>query len=112
MCTHEPPCPEARNSDRLAARLVAAHPELGWSLLCNGVVVFDDTGELLPDGSVVTPHRPAVSRNAAERRQATPQMRVLIARFATTPGGVGLYPAGPAVAHRVKVVSAREADKH
>jgi hypothetical protein len=37
---------------------VAAHPEQGWSLLCNGVVMFDDTGELLPDGRVIAPRRP------------------------------------------------------
>jgi hypothetical protein len=37
---------------------VAHHPEQGWSLLCNGVVCFEDTGELLPDGRVVTPRRP------------------------------------------------------
>jgi hypothetical protein len=36
---------------------VAAHPEQGWSLLCNGVVLFDDTGDLLPDGRVIMPHR-------------------------------------------------------
>ena len=36
--------------------MVAAHPEQGWSLLCNGVVTFDDNGELLPDGSAVAPH--------------------------------------------------------
>jgi hypothetical protein len=41
--------------------VVAAHPGQGWSLLCNGVVVFEDTGELLPDGRVVQPHRPACS---------------------------------------------------
>jgi hypothetical protein len=39
---------------------VAAHPEQGWSLLCNGVVLFDDTGELLPDGEVIAPHRPVI----------------------------------------------------
>jgi hypothetical protein len=39
---------------------VSAHPEQGWTLLCNGVVVFDDTGELLPDRQVVAPHRPLV----------------------------------------------------
>jgi hypothetical protein len=27
------------------------------NLLCNGAIVFDDTGELLPDGRVVAPHR-------------------------------------------------------
>lgn len=57
MCTHEPVCPEAAAVDRDAARVVATHPEQGWSLLCNGVIVFEDTGELLPDGSCVAPHR-------------------------------------------------------
>jgi hypothetical protein len=33
--------------------------DLGWSLLCNRVIVFDDTGEILPDGTVVAPDRPA-----------------------------------------------------
>jgi hypothetical protein len=37
---------------------VAAHPEQGWSLLCNGVVLFEDTGELLPNGQVIAPRRP------------------------------------------------------
>lgn len=26
-------------------------------LLCNGVVLFEDTGELLPDGRIVAPRR-------------------------------------------------------
>jgi len=43
-------------ADREAARVLAGHPEQGWSLLCNGVIAFDDTGELLPDGSIVVPH--------------------------------------------------------
>ncbi|MGA4844744.1 DUF5999 family protein, partial [Streptomyces sp. G5(2025)] len=30
------------------------------SLLCNAVLLFEDTGELLPDGGIVAPHRPAV----------------------------------------------------
>ena len=58
MCTHQPPCPTAQAPDREAAHTVVSHPEQGWSLLCNGVVLFDDTGELLPDGSVIAPHRP------------------------------------------------------
>ena len=37
---------------------VATHPEQGWSLLCNGVVLFEDTGELLPDGRIIAPRRP------------------------------------------------------
>ena len=51
MCQHQPPCPTAESPARQLARSVAAHPEQGWSLLCNGVVVFDDLGELLPLGA-------------------------------------------------------------
>ncbi|MFI8933922.1 DUF5999 family protein [Streptomyces sp. NPDC053474] len=58
MCAHQPPCPSAQGSDRDAALVVSAHPEQGWSLLCNGTIVFDDTGEILPDGRVVPPLRP------------------------------------------------------
>ncbi|MBV9384322.1 MAG: hypothetical protein JOY82_06235 [Streptosporangiaceae bacterium] len=47
MCTHTPPCPDARATDRCVARVVASHPEQGWSLLCNGVVLFDDAGVLV-----------------------------------------------------------------
>ncbi len=58
-CWHEPRCPSAADPAHGAARIVAAHPEQGWVLLCNGVVVFDDTGEILPDGRAVPPQRPA-----------------------------------------------------
>ncbi|MFC9509343.1 DUF5999 family protein [Streptomyces sp. NPDC057002] len=54
MCAHQTQCPA---TDSSSAHVVAAHPEQGWSLLCDGAVVFDDTGELLPDGRVVEPHR-------------------------------------------------------
>lgn len=54
MCSHQTLCPSA---DSNAPHIVSAHPEQGWSLLCNGAIVFDDSGELLPDGSVVAPHR-------------------------------------------------------
>ncbi len=57
MCQHQPPCPSAEAIDRDAARVVTSFPEQGWSLLCNGVIVFEDTGELLPDGSCIEPHR-------------------------------------------------------
>jgi hypothetical protein len=76
MCPHTPSCPDARALDREAARTVVSHPEQGWSLLCNGIVVFEDTGELLPGGDTVPPHRPTdVSANsdivpAAQRRAA------------------------------------------
>jgi hypothetical protein len=58
MCPHRPPCPSADSPDHDAAHTVAFHPEQGWSLLCNGVIVFEDTGELLPDGRAVPPPRP------------------------------------------------------
>ncbi len=58
MCPHTPLCPDARDPDREAARTIISHPEQGWSLLCNGIVSFEDTGELLPDGDTIAPHRP------------------------------------------------------
>ena len=57
MCQHQTPCPSSEAIDREAARILATFPEQGWSLLCNGVIVFEDTGELLPDCSVIEPHR-------------------------------------------------------
>ena len=57
MCTHRPPCPRAEASDHLAAHVVSAHPEQGWSLLCNGVITFDDGGELSPDHGRERPRR-------------------------------------------------------
>jgi hypothetical protein len=58
MCPHTPQCPEPQAPDREAARTIVSHPEQGWSLLCNGIVVFEDTGELLPGGDTIAPHRP------------------------------------------------------
>ena len=58
MCQHQPSCPSSDAPNREKARTVVSHPEQGWSLLCNGVVLFDDTGELLPDGEIIAPHRP------------------------------------------------------
>ena len=58
MCTHQPPCATAQAPDRGAARVVAAHPDQGWSLLCNRVVLFEDGGMLLPDGGRVEPVQP------------------------------------------------------
>ncbi|MFC9616627.1 DUF5999 family protein [Streptomyces sp. NPDC056938] len=64
MCQHTPPCPTAEDSDKEAALPVARHPEQGC-LLCNQVLLFD-TGELLPNGTVIAPHRPvACERGAA-----------------------------------------------
>jgi hypothetical protein len=60
MCTHQPPSPDAQASDHDAASVVSSHPQQGLSQQCNGVVVFEDTGEILPDRQVVAPHRPTV----------------------------------------------------
>ena len=54
-CWHQPQCPDVLAPDRIAARAVSSHPEQGWSLLCNGIVAFDDGGALLPDGLAVQP---------------------------------------------------------
>lgn len=56
-CPHFPPCPGAQDADREAARVKAHHPDQGWCLLCNGILLFEDTGELLPDGETIDPHR-------------------------------------------------------
>jgi hypothetical protein len=57
MCHHAPPCPPAHAPDGAAACIIAGHPEQGWNLLCNGIVLFEDTGMLLPDATVIGPHR-------------------------------------------------------
>jgi hypothetical protein len=61
MCLHQPACPAADAPDGDAAHVVVAHPEQGWSLLCNGVVLFEDTGALLPDRRVLAPRGPLVA---------------------------------------------------
>ncbi|MER6230985.1 DUF5999 family protein [[Kitasatospora] papulosa] len=65
MCQHKPPCPTADQTDREAAIPTARDSVMGWTLLCNGVLLFDDTGELLPDGRIIAPHRPVETRRAA-----------------------------------------------
>jgi Family of unknown function (DUF5999) len=65
MCSHQPACPATDASDRAAAHVVASHPEQGWSLLCNGIVLFEDTGELLPTGRAIPPHRPTALHTLA-----------------------------------------------
>jgi hypothetical protein len=64
-CSHVPRCPSADAADAVAAHTIAYHPEQGWSLLCNGVLVFEDTGEILPDGRLIAPHRPTDRLTAA-----------------------------------------------
>ena len=61
MCQHQPRCPQWGAPDHLAARIVSGHPEQGWSMLCNGVIVFDDGGELRPDRRAIAPGRPVLA---------------------------------------------------
>jgi hypothetical protein len=71
MCiVHEPACPDSDAPDADAAHVVAAHPEQGWSLLCNGVLLFDDGGDACPGGTSHGEHR-CPSRNA--HRVETPE---------------------------------------
>jgi hypothetical protein len=72
MCKHQPPCPGALASDPMAARVMVSHPEQGWSLLCNGVVLFDDAGALLPGGQGIAP--PPVVRAFGAHRPFTPDV--------------------------------------
>jgi hypothetical protein len=65
MCQHQPRCPRWAAPDHLTARIVVDHPGQGWSLLCNGVIAFDDGGELLPDGRALAPERPTLSEPLA-----------------------------------------------
>ena len=56
MCSHQSSCPVTA-ADTTTPHIVSAHPEQGWTLLCDGAIVFDDTGAVLPDGRIVAPHR-------------------------------------------------------
>jgi hypothetical protein len=67
-CSHNPPCPPCDAADRDAAHVIASHPEQGWSLLCNGVVLFEDMGELLPNGTCTGSRRRELLAAAAHRR--------------------------------------------
>ncbi|MBX7549446.1 DUF5999 family protein [Streptomyces sp. NPDC004232] len=62
MCSCRSSCPASATAPR---HPVAAHPEQGWTLLCDGSIVFDDSGELHADGSVVPPCRLPAERPPA-----------------------------------------------
>jgi hypothetical protein len=66
MCQHLHTCPDVQAPDRMAARVVADHLEQGWSLLCNGVVLFEDGGALLADDWAVAPPASAWRPRLAE----------------------------------------------
>ncbi|MFJ9862549.1 DUF5999 family protein [Streptomyces sp. NPDC101165] len=61
MCSCETSCAASGTG---TPHTVSAHPEQGWALLCDGSIRFDDSGELLPDGSVVPPRRVPTDRLA------------------------------------------------
>ena len=66
-CVHEPPCPAADGPDRDAAHVLVGHPEQGWSLLCNGIVLFEDSGEILPNGDCLAARRAELTAAALHR---------------------------------------------
>lgn len=61
MCPHKPRCPDAEAADREAAKSVRRDDRVGVVELCNGVLLWDDTGELLPSGRIIPPRRPTGS---------------------------------------------------
>lgn len=63
MCNHIPRCPAAEASDARTAHVLVPHPEQGWCLLCNGLILFDDGGAILPGGPVLPPP-PRVPRSS------------------------------------------------
>lgn len=71
MCQHVPPCPTGDQSDGEATKPRARDDIVDWALLCNGVLLFDDTGELQPNGTVVAPHRPTGATGAAHMTSVT-----------------------------------------
>jgi len=83
MCTHDPRCPDASAADWFAARNLATHPEQGWTLLCNGAIVFDDLGALLPTSPTPTSVQPP---------RPSPRLRA-VRTFPTRP--TTAVPAGP-----------------
>src|SRR5690606_13026547 len=90
-CTHVPPCPDAHAVDRDAAQVIASYPQQGWSLLCNGVVLFEDTGEPPPDGRTIPPQRgPALRARPAD---------AAVAEVTTTPTAAAPKGSTPAAAN-------------
>lgn len=64
-CAHSPACPDAYSASRDLAVVVASHHEQGWTLLCNGVIHFDDDCDLLPSGATCCPVNRLVDRLVA-----------------------------------------------
>ncbi|MET7606240.1 DUF5999 family protein [Streptomyces avermitilis] len=58
MCVHQPEGPPAAAPDFHTAHQVLRCLATGYSRLCNGVVLFEDTGYLKPNGEFGPPSRP------------------------------------------------------
>ncbi|MGW3930858.1 DUF5999 family protein [Streptomyces microflavus] len=58
VCVHHPECPPAAAPDFHTAHQVLRCLATGYSRLCNGVVLFEDTGYLKPNGEFGPPSRP------------------------------------------------------
>lgn len=53
-CPHTPACPPVRARDAAAARIVADHlQDSGYALLCNGGVLLEGDGLLVPPPQAV-----------------------------------------------------------
>ncbi len=51
MCVHKPECPGPNGCDREAAVAVVHDYNTGFTKLCNGVILWEDGGEIRPDGT-------------------------------------------------------------
>ena len=52
-CPHTPTCPTAQAPDAAAARIVSEHlQDSGYALLCNGAVLLEGDGLLVPPQAV------------------------------------------------------------
>jgi Family of unknown function (DUF5999) len=79
MCQRQPPCSPADAPDRQAAHTVTSHPEQGWSLLCNGV--------LLPNGHSIPPRQPVHPKVTARLPQRPRPATARAAAATIAPGG-------------------------
>lgn len=58
VCVHQPECPPAAAPAFHTAHQVLRCLATGYSRLCNGVVLFEDTGYVKPNGEFGPPSRP------------------------------------------------------
>ena len=72
MCDHTPCCPSAGSATCRSAHTRVRNDQQGWCLLCNGVIVFDDGGAILPDGGVLDPPAPVAALAADTRPSQSP----------------------------------------